>query len=203
MKNILVILAGYPATGKSTFCKGLLKLYPNAPIISPDDIKEEIWDEVGFKNAAEKADLEVTRIWPLYYKRLEKQMAAGGLVITDYPFSDKQKSFLLYECEKNNYSALTIRFVGNLQRIYQRSLSRDLSPSRHLGHLVSCYKKGDVLKNRMQADQLVTFDILKNRCISKGYGEFQLGDLIEVDATDIATVNFEGLVKQVNKYIVK
>jgi predicted kinase len=198
MKRILILLAGYPATGKSTFCRELLKRHPELPVIAPDDIKEQVWDEFGFDNLEQKTELEKL-VWKEYYCSLEQIMSSGGSLVTDYPFSDKQKPQLVSLLLKYSYHAITIRFVGNLDVIYKRSLARDLSQDRHLGHLMNHYHKGDYLQDRTKADALVTREILEKRCIGKGYGKFVLGDLIEVDATDIESVDSSAIIDQVDE----
>lgn len=188
MGKALILLAGYPATGKSTFCKELLGRHPELPVIAPDDIKEQVWDEFGFDTAEEKVALEKL-VWERYYKRLEECMLQGGAIISDYPFSDKQKPTLAKLVNRYGYHAITVRFVGDLGEIYQRSLKRDLSQGRHLGHLMNHYHKGDYLADRTKADALVTRELLERRCVENGYGSFVLGDLVEVDATNIASVD--------------
>ena len=59
------------------------------------------------------------------------------------------------------------------------------------------YHKGDYLAERTKADALVTRELLERRCVEKGYGSFVLGDLVEVDATDIASVDEAAVVDQV------
>lgn len=202
MDKVLILLAGYPATGKSTFCKRLLARHPGIPVIAPDDIKEEVWDEVGFDTEGEKASLEA-EVWRRYYSSIEECMGCGSAIITDYPFSDKQRPTLSKLVDRYGYHAITVRFVGDLAAIYQRSRARDLSQSRHLGHIMSHYHKGDCLGDRSQADALVTFDILKDRCIGKGYGVFQLGDLIEVDATDLSRIDNDAIIDRIDSFIEK
>ena len=94
MRKTLILLAGYPATGKSTFCRELLKRHPELPVIAPDDIKEQVWDEFGFDSAEEKAKLEKV-VWERYYKKLDECMSRGESLVSDYPFSDKQKPTLV------------------------------------------------------------------------------------------------------------
>ena len=48
MKKTLVLLAGYPGTGKSYLCSMILKMENRFFILSPDEIKEKFWDEYGF-----------------------------------------------------------------------------------------------------------------------------------------------------------
>jgi predicted kinase len=200
VKKILILLAGYPATGKSTFCKKLRKRHPELVLISPDDVKEEVWDEFGYDNAEEKAALE-PRIWEIYYQRIAEQMKAGVPIVTDYPFSGKQRPSLVKLLDTYGYQPVTVRFVGDLDEIYKRSLARDLSQSRHLGHLMDHYHKGDYLEDRTKADALVTRELLEERCVTKGYGTFELGPTIEVDATDIASVDHEGLIDEIEEVV--
>lgn len=202
MVKTLLLLAGYPATGKSTFCLQFLRQHPDVLVVAPDDIKEEVWDEMGFEDADDKAAKELI-VWKRYYERLEGLMSQGVPIVTDYPFSDKQKPALVSLVEKHGYRPITIRFVGDLDEIYKRSLARDLSQSRHLGHLMSHYHKGDYLGDRRKADALVTPELLRDRCICKGYGSFQMGDLVEVDATDIGSVDHDAIIRQVDSLIVE
>jgi len=54
MKKTLVLLAGYPGTGKSYLCSMILKMENRFFVLSPDEIKEKFWDEYGFDNETEK-----------------------------------------------------------------------------------------------------------------------------------------------------
>lgn len=201
MSKPLILMAGYPATGKSYLTNMILKRHPNSfAVITPDDIKEQVWDEVGFNNADEKAALEL-EVWRRYYAGLEHCCAKGICLISDYPFSDKQKDRLAKLAASYDYRVLTIRLIGDPKILYKRSFARDMNPSRHLGHLVTQYHKGDVLEDRAHADDLVTIEIFLDRCANKGYDRFQLGDLIEVDATDVSTVDYSALLKQINTFI--
>lgn len=200
--RVLVLLAGYPATGKSTFCKRLLERHPGIPVVAPDDIKEQVWDEFGYDDAEEKAALEL-RVWKIYYARIEELMRMGVTIVSDYPFSEKQRPTLVRLVGRYGYRCVTVRFVGDLDAIYRRSLARDLSQERHLGHLMNHYHKGDRIDDRMQADALVTPQILRKRCIGKGYGTFRIGDLVEVDATDIYSVDHDAIVDRIEELAAK
>lgn len=198
MKNTLILMAGYPATGKTCFCQKILEEYPGFVQLSPDELKEGLWEQYGFDNMEEKAALE-KESWELYYTAMERQMKTGTFLISDYPFSDKQKERIRSIAERNDYQVITIRLVGDIDTLYRRSKMRDLSPSRHLGHIVSRYHKGDVLKDRNKADALVTYDIFKERCALRGYDRFELGYLIEVDVTDFDMVRFSDILGEIRR----
>lgn len=199
MKKTLILLAGYPATGKSDLTDRITSRHPNAfSVITPDEVKEAVWDEVGFDDAEDKARVELD-IWRRYYAALEEFLAAGDQVISDYPFSAKQKDTLEDLTTRYGYQIITVRMTGDPRVIYARSLKRDLSQRRHLGHLVSRYHKGDVLEDRMQADALVTLDVFLDRCAHKGYQTFSMGHLIEVDATDVGAISYSTLLDEIDE----
>lgn len=200
MKKCMLLLAGYPATGKSYMCRKILERFPYYVSINQDELKEAIWDEYGFDNLEEKNSCEMMA-WEKYYQSIDEAMENGKCIISDYPFSDKQKYHLNALAAKHDYTMITVRMTGDLEFLYQVSQKRDLDPKRHLGHMVSKYHKGDVMEDRSQADCLVTYDIFMDRCLHKGYDSFQLGHLIEVDVTDRSKIDFAGILKQIENFM--
>lgn len=200
MKKAIILLAGYPATGKSYMCNLILKEYPKFVTVNQDELKEEKWDQFGFDNLEEKTNLEMLA-WKEYYDTLEQKMGEDVGIVSDYPFSDKQKQTLADLVQKFNYSIITVRLVGDIDKLYERSRKRDLGPNRHLGHLVSRYHKGDVMKDRSQADCLVTYEIFRDRCLNKGYDKFELGYLIEIDATDVTKIDYPEIISKIKEFL--
>ena len=200
MKQTLLLLAGYPATGKTYMCSRILERFPQLVVLSQDKIKEQVWTEYGLNNIDEKKEAE-KMAWDQYYKSMELNMAEGRSIISDYPFSSKQKRYLKEIAEGHGVQVITMRLVGDLDILYQRSLKRDLDESRHLGHLVSAYHKGDVLDERNCADELVTREIFMDRCLNKGYGLFELGYLLEVDVTDFSKINYKEILDQLEEQL--
>ena len=201
MKTI-ILLAGYPGTGKTYMCNKILSKFPYFRIVSQDQIKEETFDKQGYNNLEER-DKIIAWCRDEFYKSIEKNMDEQNNIISDYPFSEKQKNIIEDLSNKYNYKIITIRLIGDLEVLYERQLSRDLDESRHLSHIMSSYHKGDVLKNRKEADLLVSHDEFINRCKTRGYGEFQLGDLIEIDVTDYSKIDYESINNQIGDLIGK
>lgn len=54
MKKTLILLAGYPGTGKTYMCNKLLEQEKDFQVISQDDMKEQLWDEFGFDQHGRK-----------------------------------------------------------------------------------------------------------------------------------------------------
>ncbi|MDO4168468.1 MAG: AAA family ATPase [Lachnospiraceae bacterium] len=200
MKKTIVLLAGYPATGKSYLCNKILERLPDFVVVSQDEIKEKLFDQYGFDNMEEKVQIE-NQSWTKYYERMEECLKNGTSIISDYPFSDKQKGRISDLSEKYGYQVVTFRLIGDLDVLYERSRKRDLAPSRHLSHLVSKYHKGDVLEDRTKADCLVTYEIFMDRCQNRGYGTFELGHLIELDVTDYTKIDYPAIIQQLCKLV--
>ena len=70
MKKTIVLLAGYPATGKSYLCNKILEKLPDFLIVSQDDMKEKLFDQYGFDNMEEKVAIENQSTMKLWKKIL-------------------------------------------------------------------------------------------------------------------------------------
>ena len=71
MKKTLILLAGYPGTGKSYMANIIIKNFPELRLLSPDDIKEKFWDKYGFDTLEQKEEL-IVRAWNTYYDEMEQ-----------------------------------------------------------------------------------------------------------------------------------
>ena len=194
MKKYLILLAGPPATGKSYLTKLICQALPQTYTVSPDEIKQDLAESIGFDNAEAKQTLEL-KAWKLYYQALDLYMTIGKqFVLTEYPFSDKQKSHLKDLAEVHGYHIITIRLVADFEILWERRIKRDLAPERHLSFIMSHYHYGDQLLDRHQADELITkegfWDIIEKR----QYNYFQLGKLYEVDVTDYQQVDYSPII---------
>ncbi|PHP53575.1 AAA family ATPase [Actinomyces ruminis] len=201
---ILVLVAGLPGTGKSYLCTRIRERFPGCTQVSIDDIKERLWEEHGFDNAEQKQSLDRMALG-IFFQELETALsrrahsgvmhddADGPMVLSDYPFSVKQLPTLRMLCERHGATALTIRLTADLEVLFARQQRRDLDPSRHLGHIVDRYHRGDSLPDRSQASGLLSREEFYRRCTTRGYDTFRLGDLLEVDATDLEAVDHEAI----------
>lgn len=103
MKRTLILLAGPPATGKSYLIGKMRQVIPDFFLITPDEVKEMYADKLGFRTLQEKQKLEV-EVWQFYYGVLTDYMAAGKkVIVSEYPFSDKQKSKLAELSKEHGY----------------------------------------------------------------------------------------------------
>lgn len=201
MKKYFILLAGSPATGKSYLIQKIREQIPDLFLITPDEGKELFADSIGFETLDEKAQLE-KKVWHFYYGVLTLYMEAGKqVIVSEYPFSDKQKETLASLADTYAYEVITIRLVADFEVLWQRRAQRDLEPDRHLSHLMSHYHFSDRLEDRSQADNLITKENFKQITQTRKYDQFQLGELHEVDVTDYEKVDYTSLIDYLKKKI--
>ncbi|MGM0164476.1 AAA family ATPase [Enterococcus sp. DIV1059_2] len=201
MKKSLILLAGFPGTGKTYLANLIMEKFSGVKLLSPDDFKEKNWDFYGFNNLSEKEKL-IQRSWEEYYQEMEEAFQRDESILSDYPFSDKQRNKLEQLTNKYGYQVITIRLIADLDILYDRQKNRDLDKNRHLGHILTNYREDDNLHIiREYADNLLDYKEFVHRCITRGYDTFSLGTLYELDVTDFSQVNYELLFSKLEKMI--
>lgn len=200
MDRVLLLVAGYPGTGKSHVCTLLQDRLGPLRLLALDAVKEELYDQEGFADAAAKAHLDRAAL-ELFLARVRTAMVEGGPLLAEYPFSEKQRPALAAACAAYDYRPFTVRLVAEFEELFARQHRRDLDPSRHLGHLVDAYRPGDILTDRCGAPQVLTREVFLERFLHRGYGQFALGPVLEVDTTDFALVDDDALIEAITRRI--
>lgn len=199
MDKYLILIAGSPATGKSYLINLIKEVLPDMFILTPDEGKEMFADSVGFDSLEEKAQLE-KRVWEFYYGVLDQYMGAGKrFILSEYPFSNKQRSNLESLANKYSYKVITIRLVADFDALWARRKVRDIENDRHLSHIMSHYHFGDVLEDRSKADSLITEEAFRNIIEARQYNAFSLGQLYEYDVSDFSKVDYTDLLDKLRK----
>ena len=200
-KQILVLLAGAPGTGKTYTANKIMQAISGFVSLPLDLFKEHLYDELGFDNLEEKQLLDA-EARARYYRGIGMLMQEHKMILGDYPFSRLQKPALEKLAAKHHYAVITIRLEADIKVLYDRQRKRDLSDPRHLGHLMNHYHRGDTLENISETpDGMPTFEVFSNRVQDRGYQTFQLGQLIRVDVNDYGTVDYRGLVEPLREAI--
>lgn len=195
MKKYLILLAGPPATGKSYLSRLICQALPETYTVSPDELKENLADNIGYNTLEEKVELEKV-VWDYYYQALELYMKIGKqFILTEYPFSYKQKPILEKLSTKYKYDIITIRLVCDFETLWNRRIQRDLSEDRHLSYILSHYHYGDTLEDRTAADQLITKEGFAEIIQARDYNHFEMGKLYEVDVTDYSKVDYQLIIE--------
>lgn len=199
MKKYLILLAGPPATGKSYLSRLICQALPETYTVSPDELKENLADNIGYNSLEEKLELEKV-VWDYYYQALELYMKIGKkFILTEYPFSYKQRPILEKLTTKYQYDIITIRLVCDFETLWNRRIQRDLSDDRHLSYILSHYHYGDTLEDRTAADQLITKEEFAEIIQARDYNHFEMGKLYEVDVTDYSKVDYAPIIRELQK----
>lgn len=202
MERQLILLAGYPGTGKSYLAHILMQRFPELVLLSPDAIKEKYWDQYGFDTAEEK-ELLIYKSWEEYYIQMEDAFSKAQSVISEYPFSGKQKVRIEELCRRHSYQVCTVRLTGDIRTLYERQRDRDMDCGRHPGHIFSTYHKGKGEYHNGQADGLLDYPEFYRRCTTRGYGEFSIGRTWEIDVSDYSRVDYEELIRELEEEMEK
>lgn len=186
----LIIIAGMPASGKSTYAKKLSRAI-GYPIIEKDNIKEELFDTLGFTCYAEKRQHDVAATAVLL-RVADDMLSCGQSLIMVNNFRDDAKDTLEKLINKYDCRCVIVFFGGNSDVFYKRYVERDNAHARHLGHVLQDHfppRPGDSLDYEMTREEFrQKFEML-------GMDKLQVqgGVRIVVDATDPALIDMKAL----------
>ena len=183
----LIIITGQLAAGKTSYSKKIseeLKI----PFFSKDLIKEVLFDSFGDRNIDYEAKRKIgVSSYAVFYYIIEEQMKVGMPIIAESNFVKESVPIIKNLLDKYNYNSITIRFEGDLQILHKRFLEREYSGERHMG-----------LVSNGVFDDFENFE--KTAVKAK---EFKINDdEILVDTTDFSKVDFNKIIKDIQKYIV-
>ena len=187
-----ILVSGMPASGKSSIAERISAAL-GLPVLSKDSIKEILFDDLGFSSREEKVRLGVAAMHMMYYAA-EQLMRAGKPFILENNFEDASVEGVAALLERYHYVAVTLRLTGDPAVIYRRFARRDLSETRHRGHVVNDRypePEGAIRENPTRK----TYEQFLRDVESRGYTRFCAnGPLLEIDATDLQRVDCEKLV---------
>lgn len=192
-----VLVAGVPASGKTTFALHAAKAL-NLPMVSKDTLKEILYDNVGFATHDEKIKLSIAATQLLMYYA-ESMMKAEKTFILENNFENVTKPGLQNLMETYRYHPVTVRFGGEVRVIYQRYLQRDLMPDRHGGH-----KTNDAWPQQEPGvlNAPPGMEAFISEVSARGIADFSVGgEEIYVDATDFSRVSYEGITEEVRRLV--
>ncbi len=189
----LIIVAGMPATGKSTLAAGLAEAFA-CPILEKDNIKEVLFDTVGFENYPQKRKLDIAANGVLLHI-LELMLKADSSVIVVNNFDTESTRQLCGLMEKYQPRSVTVFLNGDAEVLYRRYVERDNQHLRHLGHILQEHyppHEGDAL------DYTMTREEFDEKFFKRGMDKFCCpGGQVDLDMTDFDAVCVEDVVRQI------
>lgn len=195
----IIVLAGMPASGKSTVAAQLGKAF-GMPILEKDALKEAIFDTIGFQNYAEKRKTDHAANAVLL--RCARALLDSGIsVILDNNFDETSAGVLDGMVREYGCKCVTVFLGGDTEAFYRRYVERDRLHLRHLGHVVQEHYplwEGD------SPDHDMTREEFREKFEKRGMANFRIGgERIDVDATDPAKIDVDGLIEQIRALLGK
>lgn len=180
MNKKIIIVAGYVATGKTTFSLKLSQAL-GIPYFSRDLLKIALSRSIPVNSRDASNQLSAATFDALEFIT-EKFMETGFPLIIESNFvigenhnKIKEGDTLKTLTKRYDYQTLTYIFLGDLRILYKRFIERDKLPTRG------------------QANQM--WDEINFEDFKKGIsplGDFTIGgEIVKIDTTDFGTVDFE------------
>jgi predicted kinase len=176
LSPLLVIITGAPCTGKTTLGLRLAADF-RLPFIYKDGIKEILFDRLGWKDKQWSKLLSLASYDLLYYF-VASLLGSGKSLIVEANFKTQvdTNKFLALKSQ-SEFVPFQILCRAKPEILLERFRSRAGAPERHPGHI----------------DHLTEGELRE----SLRRGEYQAlaigGQLVELDTTDLAKVNYLGL----------
>lgn len=179
-KPLLIIVTGRPAAGKSALATWLSQQL-GIPVMRKDNIREVLFDGLGWKDRARAQRLGRTSIDLMFYFA-ESQLEVGCALILDNAF-DPALSASRFLALKTKYGTETIQIVcdSDGETLFNRFRERAKSGTRHPGH-----GDDDVL------NELCAY-LAREQPLIMEIG----GSVIEVDTTDFAKIDYQSILHKV------
>lgn len=128
----LLMIAGLPASGKSTIAQRLAREF-GMPVLEKDDLKEELFDTIGFRNYPEKRSLDVAANAVLLRAAGAILDAGDSLCLVNNFRTDMEagvRNFLAsHPCR-----AVMLFLTGDADVFWRRYVDRDRAGARHIAH---------------------------------------------------------------------
>jgi len=194
--SVCILIAGLPASGKSTFAR-MLSRELGVPCLSKDAIKESLFDTLGFQSRAEKVQLGEAA-YRILLDQAEKMLSAGLTVALENNFEDSSLTPLQEMLRRTAARPVTVMFDGDVAAIHARFLLRDQSPERHRGHVVNtCYPEAGPAPYTP-----LSLEAFAAGMEARGYRRFDAGGpKLTVDATDLDSVSWPEILNWVKSQI--
>ena len=185
MKNKIIIVGGYCATGKSTFSRKLSRLL-NIPCFNKDVIKEILGDGLTAEdNMIDKKGSNTTFMLMLHIA--EQFLISKKICILESNFKLNESELIKILLEKYDCECLTFIFKGDLEVLLKRYTERGKTEGRHWVHSTFGENSDSFEKYHLQ----------------HGLGEVEIGKTIVTDTTVFDKVNYEGLYEAAEMFIKK
>lgn len=186
MEKILIVIAGMPATGKTTYGNQISEEL-GIPIFSKDKLKAVIYDSINQDKLKyeQKRKIGVTS-YSVLYAVCEEMMKIGMAFIIESNFTSSSSVQIHELMEKYQYKCIVVKFDADMKILHERFLKREKMIERHPG-LVA---------------EGAFDDFEKFKEVSSKAKEFKInGEEILVDTSDFTKVQLEKIIEAIKEKI--
>jgi len=181
---VLIIVSGPPSSGKTTLAKNIAQKF-NLPLITKDNLKEILFDTVGWKDRAWSQKIGSASFALIHYF-LDSLIPTGQSLIIEGNFKTEFESqHLSPRLDKYNYRAVQIMCQCDGQVLFERFKKRSESGNRHPGHCDT--GNYDELKESLLLGKYPPLDIKSK--------------IIIFDSTDLNNLNYDQIFDQISLII--
>lgn len=182
-KNVIIIISGAPATGKTTLGKKLSAKY-NIPFISKDALKERIFDNLGWSDKAWSLKVSAAshRIMDYF---IAEELKAGHSVIVESNFKQHIDSGRFHKFQTEFGCELVQIFCwAEGEVIFKRFMDRIGTTKRHAGQV-----------------EAISADEIRRGFIESGGRDTPLDieRTIELNTTDFNTIKYEPIYRAIKE----
>lgn len=189
MKSKIIIIEGYPASGKSTFARTLSKTF-NVPYMQKDELKIAICKTISVTNIEESRFYSAVTFDAMMYVA-ERQMETNSPIIIEGNFVPAgvkkiDESFVIKTLiEEYSYRSLTFKFTGETKVLHKRYIERDELPERGG---VNAFYRG--------------FSYTEFNKICRSQDSFNVGGkVIRIDTTDFKAVDYNSYIETARLFL--
>jgi len=182
--NKLIIVTGYPASGKTTFASKLSNIL-HIPFFNLDSIKTSIGKVIDVNNWEDSIRLGKSSFFVLMYI-IENLMKVSKPIIIENSFIQEHEIEIKYLSEKYEYETLTYFLKCDLQILHKRFIEREYSLERN---------KSNKIFGLWDDYSIFARDI-------KLFGNFNIGNkIIDIDTSDIININYDNYIDIAKEFI--
>lgn len=177
-KPCLIIVNGHPASGKTTLAKKLAKDL-QFPVFHRDELKENLFDQIGWEDPELKQKLALTS-YKLLYQILQQFTASNQSLIIESNFNHQFDTPHFQKIlAKTNFRVIQIHCEAKPKILYERFQAR-AKKDRHAGH--QDHLRLDEFKQKLQ----------------QPHHPLEIPDsiTINVETSDFKKINYPKLLKQ-------
>ena len=186
MKPYIILIAGMPASGKTTYGRHLAERLC-VPFVGKDDIKSVLHDELQFDTSKwENFQIFGKVSYGVLTFFVECLMKGKVSFVAESNYHPIYAETLSPMLTKYGYRALTVLLDGDTRALHKRFWQRNSTAERHpgLGQANNFYDDFNYFKANTELSR-----------------DFSVGDKIIMDTTDFAKVNYGEVDKKVIKFI--